>query len=64
MLTYAVLCLCLAQMLFFGKHWLRVTARDRDAVRLRHMRESLDWRRPGHRSRIAAGVAHRGEARG
>jgi hypothetical protein len=64
MLTYAVVFFCVAQMLFFGKHWLRVTARDRDAVRLRHMRESLDWHRPGHRSRIAASASHRGEAWG
>jgi hypothetical protein len=64
MLSYAVVFLCVAQMLFFGKHWLRVTARDRDAVRLRQMRESLDWRRPGHRSRIAVGGTHLGEAWG
>ena len=64
MLTYAVVFLCVAQMLFFGKHWMRVTARDREAVRVRRMRESLDWRRPGHRSRIAGGAPQRGEARG
>jgi hypothetical protein len=64
MFTYAVAVLCVAQILFLAKHWIRVTARDRDASSLRRMRKSLDWRRPGHRSRIAAGVAHFGELRG
>jgi hypothetical protein len=64
MLTYAVVVLCVAQILFLSRHWMRVTARDRDASRLRRMRKSLDWHRTGHRSRIAAGVAHFGEPRG
>jgi hypothetical protein len=64
MFTYAVLVLCVAQILFFAKHWMRVTARARDASKLRQMRKSLDWRRPGPRSRIAAGVPYFGELRG
>lgn len=61
MFTYAAAVLCVAQFLFLGKHWMRVTARDRDASRLRQMRKTLDWHRPGHRPRIAAGVPHFGE---
>lgn len=62
--TFAVVVLCVAQILFCAKHWMRVTGRDRDASKLRQMRESVDWRRPGHRSRIAAGVSRFGELRG
>jgi hypothetical protein len=64
MFTYAVVFLCLSQILFVAKRWMRVTARDRDASKLRRMRKSVDWRGPGHRPRVAAGVAHFGELRG
>lgn len=64
MFTYAVAVLCVAQILFCAKHWLRVTNRDREASRLRRMRMTLDWNRPAHRSRIAAGGLHFGELRG
>ena len=64
MFTSAVVVLCVAQILFVAKHWMRVTGRDRDASSLRQMRDALDWRRTGHGSRIAAGVAHFGELRG
>lgn len=60
MFTYAVVCLCVALILVVAKHWMRVTTRDRDASKLRQLRTSLDWSRSGHRSRIAAGVPHRG----
>jgi hypothetical protein len=64
MLTYAVVVLCVAHILFCARHWMRVAGRDRDASRLRQMRESLDWRRAGHRSRIAPGVPRFGGLRG
>jgi hypothetical protein len=64
MLTYVIVGLSVALILLFGKLWMRVTSRDRDASRLRQMRETLDWRRPGHRPRIAAGLPHFGELRG
>lgn len=64
MFIYAVAAICVAQILFVAKHWMRVTTRDRDASRVRRLREVLDWSRPGHRSRIAAGVPHFGELRG
>jgi hypothetical protein len=61
MFTYAFVVLCLAQIVFLARRWLLVTGRDRDASRRRQMRNSLDWRRPAHRSRVAAGVPHFGE---
>lgn len=64
MLTYAVTVLCVAVALLLAKHWLRVTARDRDASRSRQMRTILDWNRPGHRSRIATGTPRFGELGG
>ncbi len=56
MVTSGIVIVCIAQILFLAKHWMRVTARDRNAAKLHRLRQSLDWRRPGHRSRIAAGV--------
>ena len=64
MFTYAVSVLCVAMILFLARHWMRVTARDRDAAARRKLRVSLDWRHEGHRSRIAAGAAHFGGLRG
>jgi cell division protein FtsL len=63
MLIHVFAILCGALTLFLAWHWMRVTVRDRDASRLRRMRESVDWHRPGHRSRIAAGASHFGEVR-
>lgn len=64
MLTYAVVALGVAQILFLAKHWMRVTTRDRDAASRRKMRAGLDWARSGHRTRIAAGVPYHRELRG
>ena len=44
-----------AMFLVLAALWMRVTGRDRDAAKLRRMRESIDWHRPGHRPRLAAG---------
>ncbi len=63
MFIYAFAVVGGALTLFCAKQWMHVTARDREASKLRRMRESLDWRLPGHRSRIAAGVPHFGELR-
>jgi hypothetical protein len=60
----AVLALGVALTTFLAGQWLRVTARDRNASRLRQLRDGLDWNRSGHRSRIAAGVSRFGELRG
>jgi hypothetical protein len=64
MFANAVVVLCVALILVCAKHWMRVTGRDRDASRRRKLRDSIDWHRPVHRSRIAAGVSRFGELRG
>ncbi len=62
MVTTAIVILGLVQVLSLAGLWLRVTTRDRAAARLRRLRKSLDWRHPGHRPRVAAGVPRFGKA--
>jgi hypothetical protein len=63
MLTAAFLALCGVQMLFLARFWLRVTARDHDASRLRRMRTGLDWHGRGRRRREKAGPSFFGSLR-
>ena len=42
-LTAAFILLCLAQTVFLARHWMRITARDREATWHQRMDKALDW---------------------
>jgi hypothetical protein len=42
-LTAAFILLCIAQIVFLARHWMRVTARDHESTWHRRMDKALDW---------------------
>jgi hypothetical protein len=42
-LTAAFILLCIAQIVFLARHWMRVTARDHEVTWHRRMDKALDW---------------------
>jgi hypothetical protein len=45
-LTAAFILLCIAQIVFLARHWMRVTARDHEATWHLRMASALEWTAP------------------